>query len=91
MKKKIAVGLTILFMTVVMAFAATYAEQIQAKSAGYDWGYSNPDEYCVNNTAERRGYKGAELICCFRDGAKIGQADKKAGKDYNNPFNNSCY
>ena len=92
MKKKICAGITILLATTALVFAATFAEQMQAKSAGYDWGYSNPktSDSSRRTAAESRGYKN-ELKSFFVDGAKTGQSDKQAGKDYNNPYNTACY
>ena len=93
MKKKIIAGLGILFAAVVLAFALpSYEEQVQAKNAGYDWGYysasSNPSSSGnADRAANARGYTTKNgLRIYFIDGASAGWTDKKNGNDYNNPY-----
>ena len=90
MKKRICAGLTILLVTIAIAFASIYEEQQQAKSAGYDYGYANPkvSVSIISREGNKRGYSAKNgLNVYFVDGAKIGQNDKKAGNPYMNPFN----
>ena len=101
MKKKIFAGLGLLIAVFAIAFAApSYEEQVQAKIAGYDWGYysakydptGNPGSGTCRIEAENRGYtKKNGLLPYFRDGAKTGYEHKKAGGEYNNPYNTTYY
>lgn len=93
MKKKIFAGLGILFAAVVLAFALpSYEEQVQAKNAGYDWGYYTASSVPgsgngASRAAKERGYTTENgLKSYFIDGAKAGWTDRKNGNDYNNPY-----
>ncbi len=105
MKKKIFAGLGLLIAVFAIAFAQpSYEDQVQAKIAGYDWGYYSAKYDPTSDgapgygkskcrmAAEDRGYTSKNgLLPYFRDGAKTGYDHKKAGGEYNNPYNTTYY